>query len=272
MFRSGAARAGEADSVQLLRPVNAMFTAEVGHARVLDTYLTPIAYSGTHLALGYTATQATGFAPHRWTRQLSLEASYAPARNPAHNRTLHTLMAEGGWSLMHRWPGWRPGVNVLLGGSTRLRAGAVYNPSGSNNVVSAHIHWSVGAAGMIVWSTRLRRVPVTLSYSMTLPVAGVFFSPEYDESFYEIYLGNHSHLAHFGWWGNRFDLDHRLSLDLHLGGTIVRVGYHGRFEQSWVSHLDTKFSTHALVIGIGGDFLSIPRRGINPKAKIINGL
>ena len=179
-----AARAAEADSVPPLRPVNAMFTAEVGHTSLLDTYLSPISYGGTHLALGYTATQATGFAPRSWVRQLSLEASYSPTHNPAGNHTFHALMVEGGWSLMHRWPGWRPGIGLLLGGNTRLRGGAVYNPSGSNNVVSARIHWSVGAAGMIVWNTRLGRVPATISYSLSLPVVGVFFSPEYDESYY----------------------------------------------------------------------------------------
>ena len=267
-----ATHAAEADSVPPLRPVTAMFTAEVGHANVLDTYLTPIAYGGIHCALGYTATQATGFDPHRWVRQLAFEASYSPTHNPVGNRTLHTLMVEGRWGMMHRWQGWSPGVRLLFGGDTRLRGGAVYNPSGSNNVVSARIHWSVGAASMVVWHTRMGRLPVTCSYAVSLPLAGVFFSPEYDESYYEIYLGNRSHLAHFGWWGNRFDLDHRLSLDLHLGGTTMRVGYHGRVERSWVSHLNTHHVTHALVIGIGGDFLSIPRQGINPKARIVNGL
>lgn len=265
-------RAEVTDSVAPLRPVSSMFTAEVGHATLLDTYLTPNRYTGIHMALGYTATQATGFAPDRWVRQLHVGVDYAPVKNPTGNRTMHSLMAEGRWSLMHLWPGWRPGVRILAGGNTTFRGGAVYNPSGSNNVVSARIHWSVGAAAMLVWNTRLGRVPATFSYSLSLPLAGVFFSPEYDESYYEIYLGNHRHLAHFGWWGNRFDIDHCLSMDLHLGGTTVRVGYRGRCERSWVSHIDTRLATHSLVIGVGGDFLSIPRKGINPQARIITAL
>ena len=92
------------------------------------------------------------------------------------------------------------------------------------------------------------------------------------ESYYEIYLGNRKHLAHFGWWGNRLDLDCSLGVDLHLGSTIVRLGYRGRNERSWVSHLDTRLTTHALVVGIGGEVLSLPRRGIHPKARIISAM
>ncbi len=264
--------AAEADSVAPLRPVASMFTAEVGRSSVLDTYLTPIVYSGPHIALGYSATQATGFAPDRWVRQLAVGVDYAPAENPVGNRTLHALMVEGRWSLMRRWQGWSPGVRLLLGGNTRLRGGAVYNPSGSNNVVSARIHWSVGAAGMIVWNTRLGRAPLTVSYALSLPLIGAYFSPEYDESYYEIYLGNRRHLAHFGWWGNRFDIDHSLSVDFHLGATTLRVGYRGSNERSWASNIDTRLTTHALVIGVGGEVLSLSRKGVNPKARIISAL
>ncbi len=268
------AAAGECDSVAPLRPVASMFTAEAGRSTLLDTYLTPNRYGGIHLALGYTATQATGFNPERWVRRLHLGVDYAPVENPAGNSTIHSLMAEGRWSLMHRWHhvGGARNLQLMVGGLTQLRGGAVYNPSGSNNVVSARIHWSVGAAATGVWNVRWGRLPLTLSCDLALPLAGVFFSPEYDESYYEIYLGNHRHLAHFGWWGNRFDLDCSLNVDLHLGATIVRVGYRGRSERSWVNHLDTRLSTHAFVLGVGGEFLSVPRRGIHPEARIISAM
>ena len=45
------------------RPVLAMFTAAVGHASLLDTYLTSIRYKGLNLELGFEHLQNTGFNP-----------------------------------------------------------------------------------------------------------------------------------------------------------------------------------------------------------------
>ena len=141
-----------------------------------------------------------------------------------------------------------------------LRGGVLYNEHNSNNVVSARIHWNVGAMGQAIYNTHIKRLPITVRYQAALPVAGVFFSPDYDEAYYEIYLGNHSNLAHFGWWGNRFDLDHQVTADFRLGGTTLRVGYHGTIERSWARHLNTHITTHGIVIGLGGEFLSLPSR------------
>ena len=126
---------------------------------------------------------------------------------------------------------------------------------------------------MASYGVKLLGVPITLRYQATLPVAGAFFSPEYEESYYEIYVGNHSGLAHFGWWGNRFDMTNLLTADLHLGSTVLRLGYRNRIETSWINHLNTQIFTHAAVIGVGGEWLSL-RKGtqISGKSKIISAM
>lgn len=256
-----------------IRPVASIFMAEVGHTSALDTYLSPVTYGGTSLGLYYSATQATAFSPRRWVRQLSFGADYTHPSNPVGNNHEHVLMAEAGWSMMHRWSGVAtPPLQLMLGGNTRLRGGALYNPSNSNNVVSVKAHWSLGLAAMAVYNTHLGRLPVTLAYQAVLPVAGVCFSPQYDESFYEIYVGNHSHLVHFAWWGNRFDMDNLITADLHLGNTILRLGYRNRIERSWIQHLNTHLTTHALVVGIGGDFTAIGRQSTPPATPVISAM
>ena len=170
---------------------------------------------------------------------------------------------------MHRWSNvLSPSLQLQLGGETQLRGGVLYNAHNSNNVASARIHWNVGLMGQAIYNTHIKSLPITLRYQASLPVAGVFFSPDYDEAYYEIYLGNHSDLAHFGWWGNRFDIDHMLSADLHLGNTILRVGYRNRINTSWINNINTRSIAHYLVIGIGGEFLSVSPK----KAKVNNNL
>ena len=100
-------------------------------------------------------------------------------------------------------------------------------------------------------------MPITLLYRAEMPFLGCFFSMEYDESYYEIYKGNRKKLVNFGWWGNRFDMVNLVAADLKLGKTVMRIGYRGRIETSWVNNLNTQIFTHSLVIGFGGNWLNV---------------
>ena len=104
-------------------------------------------------------------------------------------------------------------------------------------------------------------------------MAGVFFSPDYGELCYEIYLGDHSGLAHAAWWGNYFKLDDQLTADLHFGSTNLRIGYHGSIFSSEVNHIVTNIFTHAFTIGVSGEWLSVnPRKRFCHKARMISPL
>lgn len=260
------ASATTADSVppsdEVERPVMSMFMLDGGHESLFDTYVSSVTYRGTSLRLGYERMQAMRFNPHNWVMQLEAGVDYGNLHNPAGNHTEHSLMVEGRWAMMRRWADvWLKGLQVQLGGMTQFRGGIIYTPINSNNVVSVKIHWCVGLSTLAAYTVNSGgRVPVTLRYQATLPVAGVFFSPEYDESYYEIYVGNRKGLANFGWWGNRFDMTNLLTADLHFGGTVLRVGYRGRISTSWIKQINCHEFTHSLVLGIGGEWLSLTRR------------
>lgn len=256
-----------------LRPTLSMFTTEVGYASIYDSYLSPITYQGLDLAMGYEAMRATRFNPHNWLWQLMTNVDYNYTKNHVGNNHIHLLAGDVVFNMQHRWHNVAStGIGLAAGPMTQVRAGVVYNPANSNNTVSVLARGSVGATGMATYNTRCWRLPVTLRYQMQLPVIGVFFAPDYDESYYEIYLGNHHNLAHLGWWGNRFDMTHYLGADLHLGSAIVRVGYRCRFERSWVNHLDVHNVSHSLVIGIGGEFLGLGRKPRLADREIISPL
>ncbi len=247
-----------------LRPVAAMFQVQYGHAAVTDTYLSPLKYTGHAIALRYEAQQATEFSPKKWTRLLRFGVDYDYTHNPAGNHNMHTLMVDAAWALMHRWSNVATqGLQLQLGGETQFRGGAAYNAYNSNNVVSAHIHWNIGVMAQAIYNTHIKRMPLTLRYQALLPVAGAFFAPDYDEAYYEIYLGNHKNLAHLGWWGNRFDLDHTLAADFHLGNTIVSIGYRNRINKSWINGIDTRNIAHMIVLGIGGEFMNLGAKSRN---------
>lgn len=256
------------------RPVNSSFMFDAGGAQILDTYLTPIKYSGLNLRIGYERLQAMKFSPHGWVSQIEAGVEYQKVHNAPGNHTMHSLMCEFQWGMMHRWRiDCMPGLQLMAGGGTRFRGGVIYNASNSNNPVSAKIHWSVNLQGMAVYNMRVGRLPLTLRYQVTLPVLGAFFSPEYGQSFYEIYLGDRGGIVHCGWWGNRFDMRNLLTVDLHLGRTSLRIGYRGQIETSYVNNLNYHFFTHSAIIGVSGEWLSLrPGKGDVERARIISAL
>ena len=226
-----------------------MFTVDMGYASVHDSYLTPITYDGLDLALGYETMRPVR--ADKWLWQLGVGADYNYVENPAKNNDLHKVMGNIEFSMQRCWKGvFTPKLNLAAGPMAQLRAGIVYDAVNSNNPVTVRAYANVGAAGNAWLDTRIWHFPVTLRYQVQLPVTGVFFAPEYDESYYEIYLGNHKNLAHLGWWGNRLDMTHYLGADLHLGRTTLRVGYRARLEHWHVNHLHVHDVTHSLVLGI----------------------
>ena len=230
-------------------PAQSMLMLDAGYASIHDSYLTPITYDGIDLGLSLEATRWAS--RYRWLWQLSVGADYNYVENNAKNNNLHKVMGDISFNMQHAWMGvLHPRLGFSAGPMAQVRAGIVYDAVNSNNPVTVRAHANLGATGMAWFNTHLGRLPVTLRYQAQLPVMGVFFAPEYDESYYEIYLGNHKNLAHLGWWGNRFDMTNYLGADLHVRKVTLRIGYRNRLEHWSVNNLNVHDFTHALVFGI----------------------
>ncbi|MDE6654828.1 MAG: DUF3316 domain-containing protein, partial [Muribaculaceae bacterium] len=114
------------------------------------------------------------------------------------------------------------------------------------------------------------RLPLTVRYQPTLPLTGVFFSPDYGQLYYQIALGEHDGLLHAAWPGNYFALDNLLTVDLHLGATSLRIGYHNNTFSSKVNNIVSLDITHAVVIGITTEWISLSPTSDKINAAIIS--
>lgn len=267
-------RAEKVDTIEVepLRPVNAAYMVELGGSTMTDTYLSPLKYRGISFALQYERLQAIKFAPENWTMRLSVGGDLDKSDNPARNATMWYCGVNASWGMLHRW-NVLPQLTIMGGGSTSLDLGCLFNARNGNNPASAKAAWTVNATAMAVWKTKLGRLPITLRYQPTLPVVGAFFSPDYAELYYEIYLGNHGGLAHCAWWGNYFMMDNLVTVDLHLSNTCLRVGYHGKILSTKVNDITTRMITNNFVLGVSGEWISVsPYKPINEKARIISAM
>ncbi len=260
------------DKEVTLRPVTSAYTFEAGGARLANTYLTPLEYTGWSAAFNYERMQAMKFNPDNWVMRLAAGLTFDGTENPAKNADMWRLVGEFSWGMMHRWR--LPyNITVAAGGSTGVDIGVLYNVRNGNNPVAVEAAWTVNLTGYAAWNTRIGRLPVTLRYQPTLPVTGVFFSPDYGELFYEISLGNDSGLVHGAWWGNYFRMENLVTADLHFGATCLRLGLRSNVLSTKVNNIVTRVVTTSAVIGISGEWISLnPSRGLDSKARIISAL
>lgn len=271
LILASVAQAQQPDSIDI-RPVLSAYTAYAGSAHTAETYLSPLHYSGQSFGVNYERMQAMKFAPEKWVADLRLDLQGGHVQNPAGNATIWQLFIEGGWGMMHRWElggGWR----LYGGGSSDINIGVLCSTRNSNNPVSAKASWTVSAMGAVAWNGRIGKLPVCLRYQLRIPATGIFFSPEYGELYYEIYLGNHKNLVRWAWPGNYFRMDNLLTADLRFGATIVRVGYRLDIHTSKASDIVTRRINHCAVIGFCSEWISLGVKHTDfDKARIISAL
>ncbi|MEZ3523746.1 DUF3316 domain-containing protein [uncultured Muribaculum sp.] len=260
------------DEPTTLRPVTSSYTYEIGEATLANTYLTPLKYKGWDMALNYERMQAMKFNPEKWVMRLTAGIDLNRTDNPAKNATMWRLVADFSWGMTYRF---KLPHNITLagGGSTSLDLGCVYNARNGNNPVAVEAAWTVNLTGYASWNVKIGRLPVTLRYQPTIPLTGVFFSPDYGELFYEIYLGNHSGLAHCAWWGNYFRMENLVTADMHLGATSLRVGFRNNILSTSINDITTRTITYSAVIGVTTEWISLnPSRKADNNARIISAL
>lgn len=244
------------------RPVTSVYAIEAGGTDALSTYLSPLKYSGSAWGALGEWSKAMPFDSEHAIMTFEGGARFRNMHNPPHTAQMLGLHAGFSWGMAYRH---RLPYDIMLaaGGAVDIGGGALYLPRNGNNPVAADASAAISLTARASWHFNIGRLPVLLSDRVRLPSLGVFFSPEYGETYYEIYLGNHSGLAHCGWWGNRFHIDNLLSVDLDFGRTAMRIGYRYTCESSYVCHINTRINTHSIVIGVipGGLGLKKPKPG-----------
>lgn len=245
------------------RPVTSTYALEFGHRDVLATYLSPLHYTGKTIALSGSWSKAMPFSPEKAVMHFDASLAFSSLLNPAQTAKMIGLNGAFSWGMS-----WRKRLPaefcMTLGGTAGLEGGVYYLLRNGNNPVEAIVNASLAARATVSRPLRIGRLPVLLRDEMSLPFFSVFFSPQYGETYYEIYLGNHKNLVHAGWWGNNFRFGNLLSATLDFGRTALTIGYRYDAYTQWACNLNTKIATHSFMIGVvpGGIGLKKKKKAI----------
>lgn len=241
------------------RPVLQEYRLEIGGGTALSTYLSPLRYSGRVAGASGEWTKASQWSPENLIMQFEAGGSLRDYMNPAKTATMMGIDGMFAWGM--QWRKRLPySLQITAGGSLDLSGGCLYLTRNGNNPINVYASASVDINTSLSWRFRIGRLPMVLSDEIRIPSLGAFFSPQYGETYFEIWLGNHKNLAHCGWWGNNFRIDNLLSVKMDFGRTAMEIGYRYDYRSAYASHLNTQISTHSFVIGIIPHGLGLKRK------------
>ena len=223
----------------------------VGATNILDTYLSQEKFRGTELR--YISHTTRERETRRWSRTIVHQGNIAWADNRSGDGGEMAGAYRFSYGIRR---GWAFGIgtstlNIKAGAQIDATAGFIYNTRGSNNPAQARLSLNLSPSFSATYNTHIHRLPIAVSYEASAPLAGIMFSPNYGQSYYEIFSrGDYDHNIVPTTFIATPSLCQMLTIDVPVGSTTVRLGYLGDMEQAHVNNLKQHIYTHAVLIGI----------------------
>ena len=221
-----------------------------GYANVFDTYLSPLEYKGPEVRFIFENMRMTGLMGGNVSAQHLFQVNFDYTKNPTKSVKSYSGIINWSYSLHYHKP-YNERLKFLFGPMIDVNAGVIYNQRNSNNPAQAKAYASLGASAMAIYRFHIGRSPLTLRYQANLPLMGAIFSPEYGESYYEIFsLKNGGKNVFFTSLHNLPSLRQFLTLDFPIKNSTIRIGYVCDIQQSNVNHLKSHTYSHDFMIGV----------------------
>ena len=222
----------------------------LGPSKALDTYITPEKFSGTGFTYLYIRDCARTDSLRRWTTTIEQELDFSKQKDRSDNASC----IEGSYNLYWaRYYNLRPIENLRLqfGGTVNASMGFIYNMTSSNNPAQARAAINIMPSGTAAYSFNIGHQHFTARYELQLPLVGLMFSPNYGQSYYEIFqLGNYDHNIVPTTAISAPNFRQMASINWHIKPRLsLRLAYLGNYQQSQVNNLKQHFYAHRILIG-----------------------
>ena len=225
----------------------------VGGVSVLDTYLSPEEYSGTELR--YISHTVRGSENRKWRRLIIHQGVASYSRNRADNANGIAGDYEFCYGFLRQWTALGGRLDIKAGGMADANVGFLYNTRNGNNPAQARLSLDIAPVAMAAYRFSVAGKPLAVRYEVSAPLAGLRFSPNYGQYYYEIFSrGDYDHNIVPTTFIATPSLRHSLSLDFRIARTTVRLGYLGDYRQAKVNSLKYHSYSHMFVVGITRTF------------------
>lgn len=254
-----------------------------GPSRILDTYISQEKFSGAGFTYLYIY---EGQKPEkRWQNTIEHELDLSKSRDRGDN----TSMLEGNYNLywsrlaslvgasrprqprqtrpprqprLPRLPSQSsqpstpsdpssPSFHLQAGFTANANLGFLYDMTTSNNPAQARLGLNIMPTTVATYRFPIRQQQFALRYELNLPFVGIMFSPNYGQSYYEIFTqGNYDRNVVPTTFVSAPTFRQILTLDWFIAEKwALRIGYLGNYQQADINHLKQHIYTHRVVLG-----------------------
>ena len=143
----------------------------IGHTNILDTYLSPMEYTGAELRILRENRRGTKNMEGNVYRQSLFQANVSMLENKAGTGSELSFLAN--WNLAYHYRfQMNESLQLFAGPNLDLNGGMVYNLRNSNNPVNAKAYAKLGASGMAIYHFHIKEHPFILRYQLNVPLFG----------------------------------------------------------------------------------------------------
>jgi hypothetical protein len=221
----------------------------VGFTNLLDTYLSPMEYTGSEIRVLRENMRKTKYMDSKVSRQSIFQANASLTENKIGSGSEFAFLAN--WNLAYHYQfRIHENLKLMAGPNLDLNGGMVYNLRNSNNPVNAKAYANLGASGMAIYQFRVKEHPFVLRYQLNVPLFGLMFSPEYGQPYYEMSIAKDfvKNIC-FTSLHNQPSMRQFLTLDFPICKTNLRLGYVCDIQQAKVNELKSHTWSHTFMIG-----------------------
>ena len=227
-----------------------------GTSGVYDTYLSPLNYKGDNVGLYYEQTKNTGLMKGHISAQHIFNANYSWSNNNTGTASYYSGIVEYNYGLHYRFnPAgkWRFFTGMQAGGLL----GFVYNTRNDNNPATGKAHLNLSLSEIVNYKLQIHKHPILFRDQVAIPFIGALYSPQYGESYYEISLGDASHLVHLASFNNYLSLRNMLSVEFPFNNFTLRLAYYFSYYDTRINSLNTRLITNTYYIGFSQNFFVV---------------
>lgn len=239
-------------------PTERAYLFGIGRTNQLDTYLSPMEYTGTQVSILIQSERMTRLANRHISFQSTWQGVFTSADNPAETATYTggRLAYDAGWHYHYS-----PLTNLDLKGGALIGTdlGFLYNDRNGNNPAQGHFSIDLSLSAGADYSFRLWKFPMRAGYQADLPMLGMMFCPEFGESYYELSQRGVGHDFLCAHPGNALSLRQLLRVDLCFRRVTLRVGYLCDIRQSNAHSIKYHDVSHSFMLGFVRHFQLMKR-------------